>query len=423
MKYNEKHAKRVEERGDGYIYLHTYEVGEITLDGKITKNKPYIRIKCPYCSMEYDIRMDGFLTGNKSSCKYCCNKYENSFAYHIQIELGEALNEYWDWEKNTVNPYCISKYSHLKVWIKCTNPDVSYINKIPYKNYHKSYEVSVASFSNGTRCPYCNSFASHKTHHMDSFAHYHIINTDTDFLEKYWSNKNTLDPWELSHNSSNHVWIICQENEYHGDYFIACYTFTTGVRCGKCHPNCGNTHEFDSIGYLYPELVMNWNYDKNEYTPFEVPPNSSKKFWFTCANCGSDYQIRPNNLVNKVSHAHCKKCNNPSKGEFKIMDMFDKLNIDYVYNEEYFKDLKGVGGRTLRPDFILKKYKIWVEFDGEFHYKDFYKDGSFERLIEHDRRKNEYAIEHGWKLIRIPYWEFDNIENILMGEINKNYTI
>ena len=32
---------------------------------------------------------------------------------------------------------------------------------------------------------------------------------------------------------------------------------------------------------------------------------------------------------------------------------------------------------------------------------------------KYDKRKDEYAKKHGWKLIRIPYWEFDNIEKIL----------
>ena len=39
----------------------------------------------------------------RNKCRYCCNKYENSYAYHIQIELNEPLEKYWDFEKNTLN--------------------------------------------------------------------------------------------------------------------------------------------------------------------------------------------------------------------------------------------------------------------------------------------------------------------------------
>lgn len=36
--------------------------------------------------------IEGFKKGNK--CGKCCQTYENSFAYHIQQELKESLNNY-----------------------------------------------------------------------------------------------------------------------------------------------------------------------------------------------------------------------------------------------------------------------------------------------------------------------------------------
>ena len=71
----------------------------------------------------------------------------------------------------------------------------------------------------------------------------------------------------------------------------------------------------------------------------------------------------------------------------------------------------------LRPDFILPDYKIWIEYDGEFHYEKMYEGDYSDEIRIHDKRKDEYAKKHGWKLIRIPYWEFDNIENILEKEL------
>ena len=34
-------------------------------------------------------------------------------------------------------------------------------------------------------------------------------------------------------------------------------------------------------------------------------------------------------------------------------------------------------------------------------------------------QQNKYTKENNWKLIRIPYWEFDNIEKILTKELIK----
>ena len=167
MYYNEKHAELVNNRGDNYIYIGSYLKGDILNNGNVAKES-YIRVKCPYCKIEYDVRKQGFKRGNK--CDYCCNEYEKSFAYHIEVELQEPLNKYWDLEKNTVNPYYIYKNSKHKVWIKCTKTD-----------YHDSYEVSCINFGKGKRCPYC---ANRKIHPKDSFAQYHIDNTDEKFLEK-----------------------------------------------------------------------------------------------------------------------------------------------------------------------------------------------------------------------------------------------
>ena len=116
MYFNEEHKKKVIERGDGYTYIGSYKFKEVTIDGK--KSKPHIRIKCPYCGKEYDIRLDNFKSG--SECTNCCNKYENSLAYYIQQELKEPLNKYWDWEKNNelgINPYYIILCMEINVLI------------------------------------------------------------------------------------------------------------------------------------------------------------------------------------------------------------------------------------------------------------------------------------------------------------------
>ena len=223
MYYNKNHKDIVEERK--YKYIGSYKKNEITMDGK-NKNKRqnYIRIKCSYCGNEYDIRTISFKRG--MNCTNCCNSYENSFAYHIQVELKEGLNKYWNWEKNIVNPYCIAKQSNKKVYIKCAKTD-----------YHNSYLVTPSHFYTGDRCPYCNSSASHKVHPKDSFAQWGIDNIDKEFLTKYWSPKNTLNPWELAPRSRKKIWILCQDKDYHNDnggYKVSCNKFYNGNRCPYC---------------------------------------------------------------------------------------------------------------------------------------------------------------------------------------------
>ena len=181
---------------DGVEYIRTYMVGEY-LSSKGKKNdSTLIEIKHSYCGNSMFIRNDNHR--QSIHCKNCCGSYENSFAHFIEVELGESLDNYWDFEKNTINPCHISKGSHKKAWIKCQ--DV---------NYHDSYEVSLVEFTySNSRCPYCHNF---KVHPKDSFAQYHIDNTDPDFLEKYWDyEKNNISPWEIKPFSGKRVWIKYQ---------------------------------------------------------------------------------------------------------------------------------------------------------------------------------------------------------------------
>lgn len=94
------------------------------------------------------------------------------------------------------------------------------------------------------------------------------------------------------------------------------------------------------------------------------------------------------------------------------------LNKNHVkYQREYsFNDLRGSHNVPLRFDFcIFRNNKILalLEWDGEQHFKYtkyFHKTKlDFMRQKEWDRRKNSYCLMHNIPLIRIPFWDLDNI--------------
>lgn len=104
-----------------------------------------------------------------------------------------------------------------------------------------------------------------------------------------------------------------------------------------------------------------------------------------------------------------------SKGEKKIEELFRKNGISYV-REMSFEDLKGKKKSHLRYDFgifVNGKLLFCLEVDGQQHFKytpHFHKKYSdFLKQQERDRKKNSYCLAHSIPLIRIPYWEIDNI--------------
>ena len=78
-------------------------------------------------------------------------------------------------------------------------------------------------------------------------------------------------------------------------------------------------------------------------------------------------------------------------------------------------------------DFYIPSKKICIELDGEDHYRPINRgkwdeDELMERFKDRqlkDNIKTEYCRTHKIKLIRIPYWEFDNIEYILFDKFVK----
>ena len=151
--------------------------------------------------------IDKFIHGrNKLKCRKC-----NSFAqYLIDLYGCNALEIYWDYEKNILNPWAIDKGSNKHVWIKCIK------NK-----RHDSHSSICNNFI--YKCPDCN-----------SLAQYIIDNYGENFLYKVWSDKNTKSPYEYTHNTKKRVFWKCEGGK-HKDYLrrinsSVMYEF----RCPKC---------------------------------------------------------------------------------------------------------------------------------------------------------------------------------------------
>ena len=95
----------------------------------------------------------------------------------------------------------------------------------------------------------------------------------------------------------------------------------------------------------------------------------------------------------------------------------EKINTDYEMQYR-FKDCKFK--YTLPFDFYLPQYNCCIEFDGKQHYQIVKHFGGLDEFIDtkiRDTIKNIYCQQNNIKLIRIPYWEFDRIEEILEFEI------
>ena len=80
----------------------------------------------------------------------------------------------------------------------------------------------------------------------------------------------------------------------------------------------------------------------------------------------------------------------------------------------------------LKFDLYLPEYNLCIEYDGEQHFEPVRFAGcsienatqAFENTKINDQIKNEYCKNNNISLLRIPYWDFKNIEEILEKELN-----
>ena len=76
--------------------------------------------------------------------------------------------------------------------------------------------------------------------------------------------------------------------------------------------------------------------------------------------------------------------------------------------------------KVLPFDFYLPQYNLCIEYDGEQHFDikhSFRDEDSFWNTVLHDAIKNSFCEDNNITLLRIPFWEFDNIEDIIKNKI------
>lgn len=131
-------------------------------------------------------------------------------------------------------------------------------------------------------------------------------------------------------------------------------------------------------------------------------------------NCGHEAHLI---LSNSLKKGHgCPTCSE-SKGEKSIRIYLENNNINFI--QEYkFEDCKYK--RSLPFDFYIRDYNLCIEFDGIQHFEIIERFGGEEKLKltqKLDRIKNKFCKYNNINLLRIPYWELDEIDNILDEEL------
>jgi hypothetical protein len=240
---------------------------------------------------------------------------------------------------------------------------------------------------------------------------------------KNWTKLNNK-PFELLSlnyiNNSTPLEWRCKKSNCNETFYAPWNRISSGGKCLYCIGI--NVKKSNSFGGLYPDLLDEWDYNKNKINPYETSKGSHEKVWWVCNTCNHEWEAY---IYNRSAGRGCPCCNN-SKGEQKIKNFLMNKNI--AYEQEYsFYGLNSKLNNPLRFDFAIfkdnekSKIDFLVEFDGIFHFeykKGWIPESKLKKTQYHDKLKNTFCEKNNIKLIRIPYWDFDNIEEILVRELD-----
>lgn len=218
-------------------------------------------------------------------------------------------------------------------------------------------------------------------------------------------------------NARTKMAYICLKHQDEGVQYTTYDNLSHGVGCMYC----GIKRSADAKRLGFKDVVRAFEKEglmlistQNDYK------NTHSKLKYICPNHPNVVQEA---TYNNVSKGHgCGLCK-ASKGEKAIDSYLKKHNIQYT-REQKFEDCKHK--LPLRFDFYVKDMNIAIEFDGEQHYNPLSFGGKDEKEVKdnfkgiqtRDAIKTKYCIDNNIKLIRIPYWDIDSIEEILKKELN-----
>lgn len=339
------------------------------------------------------------------------------YLYRVNIYTFNCRNN-----PNKFDTHNIYTIDNIKNYLKLTNKKFILISD-EYSGCHKNLNFQCLDenckhifnanwndiYTKNIGCPFCS---GKRVSELNSLA---IICPE--LIEEFHPTLNgELNPNNISYGSAKKVWWKCNNNPDH-EWKASVGSRVRGNGCPYCR-GLYASKEYNLLK-LNPILCDEWDYTRNSKSPEEFTPNSGVKVWWICRDCGNNWRSR---IVSRNNGIGCPKCKK-SYGENRIAEFLQKNN--FIFTDEYrIKECRNK--QPLPFDFALfydedkTKLQCLIEYDGEYHYiQTRHKDGleRMKALQKRDQIKNEYVQKNNIKLIRIPYWEFNNIEQILKNKL------
>jgi very-short-patch-repair endonuclease len=333
-----------------------------------------------------------------------CPEHGEFYKYKYQLIKGKGCPKCSKNRKKTRVEHlndCKSEYDYSLITQEWWDKNYKNTNtKIPVIcPEHGEFTATLASIKDNKLCPSC---------YIEQLRKPKKLKSDYLNLLKKIHNSKYQYKEDTFVNTSTKMIVICPE---HGEFEIIPSIHKQGVGCKKCYDKRRGKSLLKSRDEVLIDF-KNIHQDKYDYSKVNYI-NNKNKVEIVCPEHGPFLQT-PNDHKNGSG---CPKCNS-SKGEKHIRNYL--LENSFSILEQYsFKELP-----NLRFDFYLEDYNLAIEYDGIQHFEVIEHFGGEKALAsckERDLLKNQYCKDNNIYLLRIPYWEYDNIEKLIQKEIEYIY--
>lgn len=368
---------------------------DIQVIGKYININTKIRFKCLIHDFEFDAFPQNMLRGH--GCRKCGNKKQSEKQTKPHDKFVEDL-------KN-IN-------SDIKVIGKYTNMDTKILVECAIDGYR--WNADPRKLMKGCKCSVC----SNRT----VMVGVNDIATIRPDLMRYLKYKE--DAYKYTPGSEKYIDIICPECGYEDNIRISNLS-RFGFSCNGCYEKKYG-HKRVPYGYWNKDTMQQYleeNYDGYKLLDIQTPNNDSCRYLKAFIKCSNEnhppYWAYWKNITSGYTCLLCYVEDSMSKGERKAESIFQKYN--YIYEpQKRFDDCRDK--YTLPFDFYLPDYNLVVEIMGEQHEHPidyFGGEESFQKCIQHDKIKRDYLMSHDIHVLDIWYYEFDNMENLILNKIQQ----
>lgn len=310
-----------------------------------------VNLKCKKCGYSWKDYTLGDITHYNLGCPACAGQKVLKGFNDLYSQRKEKVDKYWDWGKNTFKPNEVTLNSNKFAYFNC--PDCGY-----------SWRSRINIFQEGG-CPCCNGRHVVKDRNDFYFKHINLVNN-------YWdwglNTEEGTSPDQYTSGSTKKVHLKCKKcGGTWSDYSVR--DLSSGLGC----PYCSGQRVlkgYNDLGSRFPNIALDWDYERNILKPEEVSYGSSKKVHWKCHKCGCDWKTKVTDRTLSKRSTGCPQCavnNRPtvSKAETEIADFIKSFHKGVIETSK-----REILSHNQELDIYIPEKRIAFEYNGLYWHSE-----------------------------------------------------